>query len=403
MKKIFILVLIILSLSIKSQDTLKICYYNILDFPQMQSDRIDTLSKIIDYIKPDVFAVNELTSYSGGVQIKNMMNNLGATNYASAVFYDGPDTDNLLFYNSDKLALKSQTQIPTVLRDISEYVLYYKNPNFPIVQDTTFIYFYSLHLKAGTQASEISQRFTEAETLKNYFNNNNRNKNIILGGDFNFYENTEPGCQEILNGGNITLYDPVNKMGLWHNNYGYKAYHTQSTRVNMGYAGGSNGGMDDRFDFIFISNDIFYGSSGLQYIPSSYNSVGQDGLHYNGDIYIPTNNSVPNDIARALFYMSDHIPVYMEVLIGGDVSINEENDIVEAVFINDNNRLIIKANNDIKDLNLLISDLHGRVVLKKQYSNQIEIVEDLNYLSKGMYILSLSSNNTIYSKKIVLN
>ena len=48
-----------------AQDTLKVTYYNLLDFPQLQQDRIDTLKKILDFIQPDIFVVNELTSFNG--------------------------------------------------------------------------------------------------------------------------------------------------------------------------------------------------------------------------------------------------------------------------------------------------------------------------------------------------
>ena len=53
-----------------SQDTLKVTYYNLLNFPSSQQDRIDTLVKILDFIKPDIFVVNELTSFNGGALIK---------------------------------------------------------------------------------------------------------------------------------------------------------------------------------------------------------------------------------------------------------------------------------------------------------------------------------------------
>ena len=48
-------------MSVIGQDTIKVTYYNLLDFPERQEDRVDTLKKILDYIQPDVFVVNELT------------------------------------------------------------------------------------------------------------------------------------------------------------------------------------------------------------------------------------------------------------------------------------------------------------------------------------------------------
>ena len=112
-----------------AQDTVKVTYYNLLNFPYLQQDRIDTLKKILDFIQPDIFVVNELTSFNGGALIKNNALNVnGVSSFVSAVFYDGPDTDNLLFYDQTKFGLYSQNQIVTTLRDINEYVLFYKDP-----------------------------------------------------------------------------------------------------------------------------------------------------------------------------------------------------------------------------------------------------------------------------------
>ena len=103
---------------------------------------------------------------------------------------------------------------------------------------------------------------------------------MIVGGDFNFYYHTEPACQEILYGQGLDLIDPINQMGNWHNNSFYKNVHTQSTRsATGGYAGGAYGGMDDRFDIIFTSNDVMDGSSGIEYIANTYIADGQDGSY----------------------------------------------------------------------------------------------------------------------------
>ena len=124
--RILLYITCVLNLSLFSaQDTVKITFYNLLNFPAAQQDRIDTLKKVLDYIQPDIFVVNELTSFNGAGLIKNNALNVGGVNrFSSAVFYDGPDTDNMLFYDHDKLTLYSQHQIVTTLRDISEYVLY---------------------------------------------------------------------------------------------------------------------------------------------------------------------------------------------------------------------------------------------------------------------------------------
>ena len=92
----------------------------------------------------------------------------GVNRFSSAVFYDGPDTDNMLFYDHYKFTLYSQQQITTTLRDISEYVLYYNESNLASTQDTLFCTSYSLHLKAGSQTSNVSWRNQDAVILKSF-------------------------------------------------------------------------------------------------------------------------------------------------------------------------------------------------------------------------------------------
>ena len=127
-------------------------YHNVLNFPGLSPDRADTLRKILQYSKPDVYIVNELESEVGAdLILDNGLNVFGATNYSRATFIDGYDTDNGLFYNSDKLGLVDQLQLGTVLRDISVYQLYYKAPNLTAQSDTIYFWFFSCHLKAGSR------------------------------------------------------------------------------------------------------------------------------------------------------------------------------------------------------------------------------------------------------------
>ena len=192
------------------------------------------------------------------------MNAGGSNNFQSALFFDGPDTDNLLFYNQNKLGLYQQQSQHNLEILVSTY---YIINLLQIKGDTNLIYFYSIHLKAGSSQTNEEFRRQEAETFKQFLINNNRNNNLFVGGDFNFYDYLEPACQEILFGQSLDLVDPINQMGSWHNNSSYANIHTQSTRsATGGFAGGAYGGMDDRFDIIFTSNDVISGSSGIQYI-----------------------------------------------------------------------------------------------------------------------------------------
>ncbi len=66
--------------------------------------------------------------------------------------------------------------------------------------------------------------------------------------------------------------------------------------------------MDDRFDMILFSQAVM-DSGSIFYVPGSFVNYGNDGNHYNDSINKPPNTAVNQQIANALHYSSDHIPV----------------------------------------------------------------------------------------------
>ena len=112
------------------------------------------------------------------------------------------------------------------------------------------------------------------------------------------------------NGGR--LFDPIDRIGNWHNNSSFSDVHTQSPRTTS-FGGGANGGMDDRFDWLFVSESILNNQSRMVYIDDSYTAFGNDGNHFNDAINSGNNFSVSEQIADALHDASDHLPVYMDV------------------------------------------------------------------------------------------
>jgi exonuclease III len=393
MRKFYLFLLLVLPSGLfNAQDTLGVLYYNILDFPENTPDRVDTLKKIIQYTQPDVLVVNELqTLFGANLILANALNTNGVNYYAKAVFYDGPDTDNMIFYNTNKLGLSRQFQIVTELRDISEYKMYYKSQDLGSGGDTTFIWFYSAHLKAGNTTEDAAQRQREAQAFKNYLTNNFRTGNMVLGGDFNFYTSSEQGCQTILYAGNQTFRDPINSLGSWNNNSFYADIHTQSTRTSTGYGGGSTGGMDDRFDIIFLNDPIMNGTSKVSYVPDSYLSIGQDGNRFNGTINSGTNTAVPQSVANALFYMSDHLPVYLELAIDHLVGIQQHTGLIANYrFESDYTTLRLFLKEQLSKGEIMMVDLYGRTVIYEEvYGNELELL--VGNLSSGVYLVVLKT------------
>jgi hypothetical protein len=256
---------VLFAVKLSAQDTLNVMYHNILNFPGTSANRVDSLRIILQYAKPDVYVVNELESEAGADLILNEgLNVFGSPNFQRATFVNGYDTDNGFFYNSDKLGFVSQEQIGTALRDISEYVMYYKSPNLTALSDTIYLHFFSCHLKAGVSDYEL--RKNEALQLKYYLNSiSDHVENVFVGGDFNFYSGYESGCQSLLNFGSVRLYDPINLIGNWSNDASFAAIHTQSSRINP-LSDGSGGGLDDRFDMILVSEDVLDNANGVSYV-----------------------------------------------------------------------------------------------------------------------------------------
>lgn len=368
-------------------------YYNILNFPETTSDRVDTLKKIIQYTRPDVLVVSELqTLFGANLILANALNTGGVSNYSKALFYDGPDTDNMIFYNNQKLGLAKQYQIVTQLRDISEYKMYYKSQDLSQTNDTTFIWFYSAHLKAGSTQPDIDQRETEAQTFKNYLTNNYRTGNMVLGGDFNFYTSSEAGCQTLMFTGSQTFRDPINRLGAWNNNSAYKDVHTQSTRTAAGYGGGSTGGLDDRFDIVFLNDNIINAVARVGYVSGSYKAIGQDQNRFNGTVNSGTNTVVPASVANALFYMSDHLPVYLKLSINHLVGVQEINRLIESYTYHSQTEMLhLKFKNTIVNGTCFLVDISGRLIQNVTVSGD-EWVFNAAHLQHGIYIIGLTDN-----------
>jgi len=343
--------------------------------------------------------VCELTSSAGAADIlANALNTGGITSYAMAAFVDGPNTDNELFYNSDKLELLEQNEIATVLRDINEYVLFYKAPDIATTGDTVFFYIYVCHLKAGTGFE--SQRDDEVNTLKDYIAARPNAENILIGGDFNFYgSDTEPAWNTILSGAGITIKDPIVSPGHWNSNSSFAPIHTQSTRTGS-FDGGATGGMDDRFDIIFVGADVMDYSNDARYLIGTYRAVGQDALHYNDALIDPpTNTSEPWNVITALYNMSDHLPVYMEIEVISEFAGIEKTGAKDYFyFYYDalNKRMINNSEGVI--FNIQILDMNGRLIRKLDSKDKST---DLSDLEKGIYILQATPNVMIQMKFVV--
>lgn len=342
-KRGFLISILLISFYAKAQDTLKVMHYNLLYYGKNTSyctssnNSIDAkngnLKTIIKYIRPDIFSVNELDGNSSypitddATYLLNNALNVDGINYYSRTPFPQVYLANTIFYNTQKLKLKNHTPISFNIssdKAFNAYTFYYNAPDLAITNDSAFVTCIVAHFKAGSYSEDVQERVVEAGIVMDYLTNLGVAGNYLFMGDLNLYTSSEGAFQKLINPSNTLykFYDPANQIGDWNNNYDYRFVHTQSTHVSGDCHSG--GGMDDRFDFILASDYIMNGTQKVAFVPGSYKAIGQDGNAFNSSINISTNTSVPSTVAQALYNMSDHLPVYLELKVD-QTSVSELN------------------------------------------------------------------------------
>ena len=295
----------------------KIMSYNALNFDYSSSTRADYFKQIISEYDPDIIVMQEIIDQAGANILLNAFNEIN-DEYSAVDFHNGFDTDNMLYYKNNNISLLSQSTVSTALRDIGKYTL-------SIAENELIIY--SCHLKASSGGENEEARLQEILQLRAEIESLPENTEYIIVGDMNFYSSSESAYQNLTNETPIIAEDLCNSVGNWHNSSYYSLVHTQSTRVES-FGGGSTGGLDDKFDFIFSSPNFNDGSN-IEYVNASFEAFGNDGNHYNQSINDGYNSAVSSEIADALYYASDHLPVCAEF------SYDSNSEIVAKLFISE--------------------------------------------------------------------
>ncbi|MDY6801523.1 MAG: T9SS type A sorting domain-containing protein [Bacteroidota bacterium] len=401
-KSFFILIMVLFTLWANAQDTLKVMHYNLLYYGKNYyecdnnnnniDEKNESLKEIIQYIQPDIFSVNELDGEEeypieddATYLLENALNVDGISNYRRTEF---PETflANTVFYNYEKLTLKRHYPLSFYYSGINKifnvYQFYFNAEDLAQTNDTVFVTCLVAHLKAGSYNDNKEQRDFETRVIMNYLKNSEESGNILLLGDLNLYSPTEKAFQNLINPTypEYAFNDPANQIGEWHKNYDYRYYHTQSTHISGDCY--SSGGSDDRFDFILASNDIISGTKNLQYIDHSYTTIGQDGSFFDDALNFTTNAGVPVNVAQALYNMSDHLPVYLELKINQNAT---NLNISNVFFIPENpgSNQNVSVFADLTDKTDTIQELKIKYGYSSDNYNNYEIMNLEKYSFKG--------------------
>lgn len=399
--------------TIYAQENLKLMFYNVLNYPmQAPASRIQDLGVIIDDYRPDLFMICELNSEEGADNILNIMQTLNS-NYQRAVFYfntsddaigDQNELQNMLFYDSTKFILEDQAIITTSYRDFNQYSLKLNT----VDQATIPIYLeaFVTHLKSSSGTTNQNLRLAMVDDFVAHLETLPSNSNVVFAGDLNLYTASEPAFQELLDfTNNITFVDPADRVGSWSNNTSYLDVFTQSTRTQSGL-GGATGGFDDRFDFIMTSENLL-SNSDLFYVPNSYRAYGNNG---NANCYNQEINSSNCDgatynqtIRNALYSMSDHLPVTIELQTAETLGINDiayyHGIKIEGSNVVTNQVQLSISNRDIKTIS--IYNTLGQNVHQIKTSIATNYSIDVSRFASGLYYIT-TSNTLVNPLKFVI-
>lgn len=307
--------------------------YNVLNFPEPNpAGKEDSLANILSYHPVDLLLIQEMRFESGVDLILNGALNINGESRFSAADWvpqqSNPNSSHklqqMLFYDHEKFTLHQQDIALTERRDLNYYSLYLNDPDLPNTQDTTWLDIYIIHLKSSQGSTNEQIRDNMVDSLIQHIEGLPAERNVLVAGDLNVYSSFEPAYQNLLdNGHHIPLEDPIDTPGNWNNNGTYAEVHTQSTRTSSIFNDGAGGGMDDRFDQVLLSTSLMDGSQGLTYSANSYQALGQSGDCFNGNILSCDDQQTPYDLLRSLYYMSDHLPVVLEMETPSSIGIKE--------------------------------------------------------------------------------
>ena len=329
--------------TVDKTDTLQIMAYNVLNYGdgcQGPASVLDSFFKtIIQYVQPDLLSCEKMNAF---YPVPGSFGNLAdeiTTNVLNAVFPNryacamstntaGAGDMSVLFYNQQKLHFVSRRTLVVDITDFNLYKFYYNDPNLPITHDTTFFYVVVNHTQSGSSSRDRDQQVTqEMQALRSEFASF---PNLIDMGDFNTRSSLEAGYQAIVTSpdSSTLMSDPpyypdkaLTYPGNWDvTPYLAAPYLTTSTRqsASIPNACGTGGGAKSWYDHIFISSWVVKGSNYIQYLPHSYQTIGNDGnrLGINENSSTPvTNTSAPAAVIDALFQFSNKYPVAIKLLV----------------------------------------------------------------------------------------
>lgn len=408
---------VLITLTTLANDTLSVMFYNIYRYPSANPQQREVLlNDVLKFNKPDLLMVCELESEEGADRILNhsFRHNDAVFQRAEFVFNQSADDDTLqqmLYYNTEKFTLIAQQVYPTTVRDINRYTLLLNTTDRD--KDSVIFELFVTHLKSSTGTANANMRLGMVDTMVQVLATIPTTHHVLFAGDMNFYRASELAYQHIIDTNRQhVLIDPMGYVpGTWQDNANYAAMHTQATRTSAAGFGlyGGTGGMDDRFDFIFLSKHLNQDTlEQVYFLPNSYEAVGNNGNCLNKAVKDTTCSGIySQELRDDLHDMSDHLPVALKLITNKKIGPLEHVDTGTSIthLFNNKGQLELIGSNiiahsltlkyDVIALpdaigSLLITNAMGQHALSLMLSHKGVKYLDVQDWKPGVYYISLN-------------
>lgn len=389
----------------QAADTIRLMHYNLLRFGQAGclplTQKHTLLGEVYTYVKPDLVTVNEMPPYEQ-LHIEFLEEVLGLDKdwgFAGFSNSNGSDLVNSLFYNQEKLGFLGRTSIVGNVRDIDVYHLYVKSASS--LGDTLDFYCFVAHFKSSQGGSNIQARAESAADIVNWLSIRPQVTRYVLSGDLNLYSNAEAAWQIL----GISFEDPTGLTGNWVGPAG-AVYHTQSPSDGINLCA-VEGGMDDRFDFTLLSPALMsdLSVSGLGYQDASYRVIGNIGNAYNVSLNCSMDAGVPEEVCSALRSVSDHLPVVLNLVTGGNfpagTSISEAGCFrLSGNFGGTGTIILHREGIERGAFNWQVMDISGRFIRSGVGLDRVEISVD--GLAFGVYVILAEDDTGCFWRQVCI-
>ncbi|WP_397445902.1 T9SS type A sorting domain-containing protein [Polaribacter sp. R77954] len=420
LKKSVFLFCLFTILTVTAQTRIKSMFYNTLNYGSdlNSQNRTIHLKTILEDVQPDLFMICELINENASDYLyQNAIVPINS-NFKKAPFKESesPATGllQMAYYNSEKLILESTNVIPTDIRDINQYSFTLNTVDSAI--NPIKIEVFVTHLKAATGSDNRLKRYNAVLKFLDALDKIPQDSFVLFAGDFNFYTSNEDGYRVLSDARNtIKIIDPIDRPAdvfpnnttigdpfefysssssyFWRNS-SFSDIHSQSTRSASLNGDGAGGGMDDRFDFILMSENLKTNTN-LFYIEDSYKTIGNNGNCYNS--YISNTSctgTYSQELRNALYQFSDHLPIVMSLETPVNTLSLEKNNPISfsnANIVKNSITLALKE----KAKSIIIYNQLGQVVYQQKNSNTVALKIDTSTFSKGVYFLKADAHKPL--------